>query len=149
MFKKLSLKSSKKTKGEARRTSTDSVSSGGAAVPYFPTSPTGSGGDVTSLLEAASFSPGARRDSDLTGSPNGHAPIGPQIPIANAGGTLEEGRLLGEAAGKNDLEGVRVMIKEGEIPVNTLDEVLYIFVEKKNYIFRTAAAKYLNYIQYP
>ena len=129
MFKKLSLKSSKKTKGEARRTSTDSASSGGAAVQYSPTSPTGSG-DVTSLLEAASISPGARRDSDLTGSPNGHAPIGPQIPIANAGGTLEEGRLLGEAAGKNDLEGVRVMIKEGEIPVNTLDEVLYIFVAK-------------------
>ena len=126
MFKKLGLKSSKKAKGDARRTSTDSASSGGAVVPYSPTSPTGSGGDVTSLLEAASISPGARRDSDLTGSPNGHAPVGPQIPIANAGGTLEEGRLLGEAAGKNDLEGVRNMIKESNIPVNTLDEVIHI-----------------------
>ena len=125
MFKKLGLKSSKKAKGdslsETRRTSTDSASSGGAAVPYSPTSPTG--GDVTSLLSAASINPAARRDSDLTGSPNGHAPVGPQMPIANAGGTPEEGRLLGEAAGKNDLEGVRSLIKLSNIPVNTLDEV--------------------------
>ena len=121
MFKKLGLKSSKKAKGETRRTSTDSASSGGAAVPYSPTSPTG--GDVTSLLSAASINPAARRDSDLTGSPNGHAPVGPQIPISNAGGTPEEGRLLGEAAGKNDLEGVRSLIKLSNIPVNTLDEV--------------------------
>ena len=127
MFKKLGLKSSKKAKGETRRTSTDSVSSGGAAVPYSPTSPTG--GDVTSLLSAASINPAVRRDSDLTGSPNGHTPIGPQIPIANAGGTPEEGRLLGEAAGKNDLEGVRSLIKLSNIPVNTLDEVRLISIE--------------------
>ena len=126
MFKKLGLKSSKKAKGESRRTSTDSAS-GGAAVPYSPTSPTG--GDVTSLLSAAPVNPAVRRDSDLTGSPNGQAPVGPQIPIANAGGTPEEGRLLGEAAGKNDLEGVRSLIKLSNIPVNTLDEVRLISVK--------------------
>ena len=129
MFKKLGLKSYKKSKGDIRRTST----SRGAAVPYSPTS-LADKRDVTSLLGATSISHDARGDSSLTGSSNGQTQMGPQIPLANAGGTLEEGRLLGEAAGKNDLEGVRVLLKENNIPVNTLDEVIYVSTGNINII---------------
>ncbi len=115
MLKKLGRKSpsSKKPKAEVRRLSADSASSGGAVVPFSPTNPKGK--DVTALLGATSD-----KNSNLTEATNGHA--APEPPLANAGGTPEEGRLLGEAAGKNDLDTVRQMLKRN-VPVNTLDEV--------------------------
>ena len=126
MFKKLGI-SRKKSKGDARRPSTESASSGGAAVPYSPTSPGPRNGtdmvnSTASLMGATSISTGSKRQSGPPGSPNGHAPIDEDAPMANAGGTVEEGRLLGEAAGKNDLDGLRQLLKQS-IPVNTRDEV--------------------------
>ncbi len=110
-----------KRQSDKKRLSIEAGLSGNGVAPSSPTSPTSNGADRRSV-GATSLDSASRRNSDLLGGGAGdQAPVGPQIPIANAGGTPQEGRQLGEAAGVNDLDTVRQLAKT--IPVNTLDEV--------------------------